>query len=76
VSGTARIINLGSGGSASLCRNGTAQISVCSSSIRYKTNIADFSRGLNLVNRLRPVTFDWTKNNRHRSSGNKQRLIA
>jgi hypothetical protein len=59
VSGTARILSLGSGGSTSLCRNGSGQISACSSSIRYKNNIADFSSGLSLVNRLRPVTFDW-----------------
>jgi hypothetical protein len=65
VSGTARIVNLGSGGSTSLCRNGSAQISVCSSSVRYKTNIADFSSGLNLVNRLRPVTFDWKDSQAH-----------
>jgi hypothetical protein len=65
VSGSARILSLGSGGSSSLCRNGSAQISACSSSIRYKTNIADFSSGLNLVNRLRPVTFDWKDSQAH-----------
>jgi Chaperone of endosialidase len=59
VSGTARIVNLGSGGSTSLCTNGSQQISVCSSSMRYKSHIADWRSGLNLVNRLRPVTFDW-----------------
>ena len=60
-----RIINLGSGGSSSLCRNGSAQISACSSSIRYKTNIADWRSGLNLLNRLRPVTFDWKDSQAH-----------
>ncbi|HEX3230153.1 MAG TPA: tail fiber domain-containing protein [Pyrinomonadaceae bacterium] len=59
VSGTTRLLSLGSGGSASLCRNGSGQISACSSSIRYKNNIANFSSGLSLLNRLRPVTFDW-----------------
>ena len=59
VSGTTRLLSLGSGGSTSLCRNGSGQISVCSSSIRYKNNIANFSSGLSLLNRLRPVTFDW-----------------
>lgn len=65
VSGTARILNLGSGGSASLCRNGSGQISACSSSLRYKTNIADWRGGLSLVNRLRPVTFDWKDSRAH-----------
>ena len=65
VSGTARIVNLGSGGSTSLCTNGSQQISVCSSSMRYKSNIADWRRGLNLINRLRPVTFDWKDTQAH-----------
>ncbi|MEQ1924215.1 MAG: tail fiber domain-containing protein, partial [Pyrinomonadaceae bacterium] len=30
-----------------------------SSSIRYKTNVADLSRGLDVLRRLRPVTFNW-----------------
>jgi hypothetical protein len=50
---------LGAGGSTQLCRNTSNQISTCSSSLRYKTNIAPFNFGLNLVNRLRPITFDW-----------------
>jgi hypothetical protein len=65
VSGTARITNLGSGGSTSLCRNGSQQISACSSSIRYKSNIADWGGGLSLINRLRPVTFDWKESREH-----------
>jgi hypothetical protein len=27
--------------------------------LRYKTNIAPFNFGLNLVNKLKPITFDW-----------------
>jgi hypothetical protein len=65
VSGTTRLLSLGSGGSSSLCRNGSQQISVCSSSIRYKTNIANWGSGLNLLNRLRPVTFDWKDTQAH-----------
>ena len=65
VSGTTRLLSLGSGGSTSLCRNGSGQISVCSSSIRYKNNIANFSSGLSLLNRLRPVTFDWKDSQAH-----------
>src|SRR5262249_17955281 len=33
--------------------------STCSSSLRYKSNIAPFTSGLPLVSRLRPITFNW-----------------
>jgi hypothetical protein len=46
--------------STQLCINGTV-IAACSSSARYKENIRPFVGGLNLVNRLRPVTYDWTE---------------
>jgi hypothetical protein len=46
------------GGDISICRSGGA-IAECSSSIRYKTNVLTFTSGLSLINRLRPVTFDW-----------------
>lgn len=54
-----RIFDFGAAGIVNLCRNGNFEISNCSSSLRYKTNIAPFSSGLNLVNRLHPITFDW-----------------
>ncbi|HJZ79158.1 MAG TPA: tail fiber domain-containing protein, partial [Pyrinomonadaceae bacterium] len=50
---------LGSAGSVPLCRNAAAQISGCSSSLRYKTNVNPFLTGLSLVRRLRPVSFNW-----------------
>jgi len=31
------------------------------SSRKYKTNIKDLTNGLNMINKLRPVTFDWKK---------------
>jgi hypothetical protein len=46
------------GGDISICRSGGV-IAECSSSIRYKTNVSTFTSGLSLINRLRPVTFDW-----------------
>lgn len=61
-SGTVAIPNLGSGGSTSLCRNSSNEISTCSSSLRYKTNVQTFHGGLELINRLRPITFTWKQN--------------
>jgi FG-GAP repeat/PKD domain/Chaperone of endosialidase len=59
VDGTFQLNSLGSGGSTNLCRNATSQIAACSSSLRYKTNIAPFAFGLDLVRRLRPIRFEW-----------------
>jgi hypothetical protein len=56
---------LGSAGGTQLCRNASNQISTCSSSIRYKTNIQAFTSGLSLLNRLRPITFDWKDGGAH-----------
>lgn len=53
------IAALDTAGSTSLCRNGVAAIATCSSSLRYKTEIKPFYRGLDLINRLRPITFSW-----------------
>jgi hypothetical protein len=50
---------LGSAGGTTLCRNASNQISTCSSSQRYKAGIRGFGRGLELVDRLRPVSFRW-----------------
>ena len=52
-------------GSTSLCRNASLQISTCSSSLRYKTNINRFGLGLNLINQLKPITFDWKEGGMH-----------
>lgn len=50
---------LGSAGSLDVCRNLARQISTCSSSLRYKINVRPFFKGLETVQRLRPITFDW-----------------
>jgi hypothetical protein len=51
-----------------LCRNASAQIGYCSSSLRYKTDVERFSGGLDIVNRLRPIAFAW-KQGRARDIG-------
>lgn len=42
-----------------VCYGSGYLISACSSSLRFKTDIKPFNSGLNLVNRLKPITFNW-----------------
>ena len=57
VLGQLLINTLASSGSTPLCRTPSLFVSTCSSSLRYKTDIQPFIGGLNLVNRLRPISF-------------------
>jgi hypothetical protein len=57
--GTVRIIFLGAAGDRQLCQNSLGQISNCSSSLRYKKDVAHFAGGLDIINRLRPIAFTW-----------------
>ena len=51
---------LSTGGSTAVCQvTFNFRLATCGSSIRYKTDVADFPRGLDLVRRLRPVSFTW-----------------
>ena len=62
--GRLAINTLAAATSTNLCVNTlTDEVASCSSSIRYKTNVAAFNTGLSFVNRLRPVTFDWKESN-------------
>src|SRR5262249_46881078 len=55
---------LGSGASTPVCMANSI-FSTCSSSRRYKENIAPFGGSLSLLWRLRPVTFDWKGRQEH-----------
>ena len=59
VGGIVRVRTLGAAGSSTLCLNVSSQISSCSSSIRYKTDVRHFGSGLDLIRKLRPVSFTW-----------------
>ncbi len=61
VRGYIRAIFTAADGPSELCRNFDEQIAFCSSSLRYKTDVETFSRGLDVVRRLRPITFTWRK---------------
>jgi len=59
--GTVSIPSLGSGGTATVCRNSVnaGELAFCSSSLRYKSNVQTFLGGLDIINRLRPISFKW-----------------
>ena len=63
VPGTLAVSSLGTIGVTSVCRNALNQLATCSSSLRYKTDIAPFTPGLTLLNKLNPITFNWRSNN-------------
>jgi hypothetical protein len=56
---------LGSAGATSLCQNASNQIASCSSSLRYKRNVAPLDLGLDIVERLHPIMFDWKDGGAH-----------
>ena len=58
IPGALSLPNLGGGGSVSICRFFSVIVN-CSSSARYKSNIAPFVSGLGLIKKLRPVSFNW-----------------
>jgi hypothetical protein len=45
--------------STAVCINNLGVFTACSSSRRYKDNVQSFTQGLNLIQGLRPVTFNW-----------------
>lgn len=59
VDGDIALVDLGAAGATPLCRNAINRIATCSSSMRYKTNAAGFSPGLELVKGLKPISFEW-----------------
>lgn len=65
--GGLRLGTMQAGASFALCGGGGSGTSIgfCSSSIRYKENVANFTRGWDLISKLRPVTFDWKADGRH-----------
>ena len=70
VNGRARIANIPAEAAVGpVCFNASGDLLQCgASSLRYKTNITPFTGGLLIVNRLRPITFDW-KNGEGRDIG-------
>ena len=44
---------------AAVCRNANNRLSTCSSSLRYKTDLAPYRHGLDFIQRLQPISFTW-----------------
>ena len=59
VDGLLRVDALGTAAATTLCRNADNQISGCSSSARYKSDIADLELGLETALRLHAVGYRW-----------------
>ncbi|MBS1797416.1 MAG: tail fiber domain-containing protein [Acidobacteria bacterium] len=59
IGGTLVVNTLGSAGSTTVCLNAANRFAPCSSSLRYKTDVRAFTGGLEIVRRLRPVSFKW-----------------
>jgi len=57
--GTVDVRVLGTSGGTALCRNADQEIAFCSSSLRYKKNIAPFAPGLSFVRQLQPISYEW-----------------
>jgi hypothetical protein len=59
VPGKLQLDTLATAGSTQLCLNSSNRVGSCSSSLRYKTAIKPFVNGLDVINRLHPITFTW-----------------
>lgn len=59
VDGTLRVDQLAAAGSVALCRNADNQLSTCSSSIRYKTEVRPLDLSADAMARLQAVSFAW-----------------
>ncbi|MBS1796545.1 MAG: tail fiber domain-containing protein [Acidobacteria bacterium] len=54
-----RIPGLLGGGSNHLCFSNDNVLQGCSSSLRYKTNFAPYTRSFDVINQLKPIAFNW-----------------
>ncbi|MBI1762809.1 MAG: tail fiber domain-containing protein [Acidobacteria bacterium] len=64
--GVVYLTGVNGGATDQLCYHfSSKRIGACSSSLRYKSNVESLTSGLNVVQRLRPVTFDWKEGGAH-----------
>lgn len=48
-----------------VCQSNSGHLAPCLSSLRYKTNVNTYTPGLDVIRRLRPITFDWIEGGMH-----------
>lgn len=58
VNGTVRVGSFGTSSATTLCHTSNI-IALCTSSARYKENIQNMITGMDVIKKLRPVTFKW-----------------
>ena len=59
ITGIMTLGQLGTAGVDALCRNGSDELALCSSSRRYKKDIRPYKPPASILNQLRPVTYRW-----------------
>ena len=59
VDGILRLNGFANASSTHVCKLASGPIATCSSSGRYKTEVENLSSGMELIEKLRPVTFRW-----------------
>jgi hypothetical protein len=64
VPGKLQIDTLATAGSTQLCLNGANRVGLCSSSLRYKTAVQPFISGLDIIDKLHPISFAWKDDGR------------
>lgn len=62
--GAIYINNLGGSGGTPLCQNSAGYIGACSSSLRYKEDVAPYLGGLDVAMQLRPLSYTWKDDGR------------
>jgi hypothetical protein len=62
INGGLQVALFAGGQSQPVCRGNQGLLTACSSSLRYKTDVKPFSGGLQLIDRLQPVSFTWKEN--------------
>jgi hypothetical protein len=65
ISGTLYLGATGAAGGNPVCRNASSFISLCSSSLRYKTAVQPYNGGLSIAKRLQPIAFEWKEGGLH-----------
>jgi hypothetical protein len=59
IPGIVRLFSFAAGSNNALCANFGGQVGLCGSSLRYKKSVETYVGGLDVVRKLRPISFRW-----------------